>query len=115
MLSPLDVTVGQWANFKQCRTAAHCMPGTDGTVPSDQLYQPLLLSLSGQLDIPKTPVVIGFSSVTPLHGGGKGDLRFFFGVKLDMGCLYKAFKGGSTPKFFDCTDDQPTSDNAAAT
>jgi hypothetical protein len=111
ILSHIDVTVGQWQNFKQCRTASNCTPGTDGTVPAGQLYQPLVLVLQGQFDVPKTPVQIGFQSVTPLHGGGQGDLRFYFGVKLDVGCIYKSFKGGTTPKFFDCTDDQP----AAAT
>jgi hypothetical protein len=115
MLSHLDITVGQWQNFQQCRTASNCTPGTDGAVPANQLYQPLLLSLAGKLDIPKTPVQIGFSSITPLHGGGKGDLRFFFGVKLDIGCLYKSFKGGSTPKFFDCTDDQLSANNTTDT
>jgi hypothetical protein len=107
VLSHVDVTVGQWQNFKQCRTSSNCTPGTDGTVPANQLYQPLVLALQGQFDVPKTPVQIGFQSITPLHGGGQGDLRFYFGVKLDVGCIYKSFKGGTTPKFFDCTDDQP--------
>jgi Putative Ig domain len=119
VLSHIDVTVGQWQNFKQCRSASNCTPGTDGTVPPSQLYQPLVLVLQGQFDVPKTPVQIGFQSVTPLHGGGQGDLRFYFGVKLDVGCIYKSFKGGTTPKFFDCTDDQPaattTSNSAPAT
>jgi hypothetical protein len=118
VLSHIDVTVGQWQNFKQCRTASNCTPGTDGTVPANQLYQPLVLVLQGQFDVPKTPVQIGFQSITPLHGGGQGDLRFYFGVKLDVGCIYKSFKGGTTPKFFDCTDDQPaatTSGSSPAT
>lgn len=108
VLSHLDLTVGQWENFKQCRTTttSSCTPGASGTVPASQLYQPLLFSVEGQLDVPKTPVLIGFQSVTPLHGGGQGDLRFFFGVKLDVGCLYKTFKGGSTPSFFQCSEDQ---------
>jgi hypothetical protein len=114
VLSHLDLTFGQWENFKQCRVATMCTPGSTGAVPARQLYQPLLLSLEGQLNIPKTPVVIGFDSITPLQGGGQGDLRFFFGVKLDVGCLYKAFKGGSTPSFLQCTDDQSASAPAPA-
>jgi hypothetical protein len=109
ILSHIDLTVGQWQNFKQCLHASSCTPSADGTVPSNQLYQPLLFALEGQFNVPKTPVVIGFKSVTPLNGGGQGDLRFFFGVKLDVGCIYKSFKGGTTPKFLDCTDDQPAS------
>jgi hypothetical protein len=108
MLSHLDMTVGRWDNFTQCRSQLICTPGPDGTVPPIQIYHPLLLSLEGDLNVPKTPVMIGFSAITPIRsGGGKGDLRFFFGVKLDMGCLYKSFKAGTTPKLFQCTDDQP--------
>ncbi|MFY9690143.1 MAG: putative Ig domain-containing protein [Candidatus Acidiferrales bacterium] len=116
MLSHLDLTVGQWENFKQCRqpNSRMCAPDSTGTFPAGQLYQPLLFALEGQINVPKTPVEIGFKSITPLQGGGKGDLRFFFGVKLDVGCIYKSFKGGSAPSFFQCTDDQPSSTTAAA-
>jgi hypothetical protein len=112
VLSHLDLTVGQWENFKQCRNPSQCSPGSDGAVPASQLYQPLLFALEGQLNVPKTPVQIGFQSITPLHGGGQGDLRFIFGVKLDVGCIYKAFKGGSTPSLLQCSDDQ-SSENAS--
>ena len=109
VLSHLDLTVGQWQNFRQCRTPGTCMT-TNGTVSG--LYQPLLFALQGQLNIPKTPIQIGFSSITPLKGGGQGDLRFFFGVKLDVGCIYKAFQGGTTPKFLECADDGTTASNS---
>jgi hypothetical protein len=114
VLSHLDLTVGQWENFKQCRNPSQCSPGSDGAVPASQLYQPLLFALEGQLNVPKTPVQIGFQSITPLHGGGQGDLRFIFGVKLDVGCIYKAFKGGSTPSLLQCSDDQSSENTSTA-
>jgi hypothetical protein len=108
ILSHLDLTFGQWQNFEQCKHASNCTPGADGTVPSSQLYQPWLLALEGQFNVPKTPVIIGFKATKPMFsGGGQGDLRFYFGVKLDVGCIYKSFKGGTTPSFLQCTDDQP--------
>jgi hypothetical protein len=64
--------------------------------PAGQLYQPLLFALEGQVNVPKTPVEIGFKSITPLQGGGKGDLRFFFGVKLNV--RSKNCVGSSAPK-----------------
>ena len=107
LISHVDLSFGQWENFKQCRKATNCTPLTNNMFPPGQLYQPLLVVLEGRLDVPKTPIEIGFKSITPLHGAGQGDLRFFFGVKLDVGCIYKTLKGGSTPSFFQCTDDQP--------
>ena len=71
MLSHLDLTFGQWENFKQCRIST-CTTNPDGTVDPNQLYQPVLLSLEGQLNIPKTPVQIGFRAMTPVNGGGEG-------------------------------------------
>jgi len=116
ILSHLDLTFGRWENFKQCRSKSNCTPGANGAVPDSQLYQPLMLALQGEINVPKTPVMIGFSSINPIPGGGQGDLRFYFGVKLDVGCVYNAFKGGSTPKFFDCADEQnKTTPNKAQT
>ncbi|HXZ12416.1 MAG TPA: hypothetical protein VEG64_08480 [Candidatus Sulfotelmatobacter sp.] len=111
MLSHIDLTVGQWENFKQCRTrtTAACPIGTNGAVTGG-LYEPLLFALEGHIGIPKTPAEIGFSSITPINGGGQGDLRFFFGVKLDIGCFTKAVtSGGGAGKLFDCSEDQQTS------
>ena len=115
ILSHLDLTFGQWQNFEQCKHASNCTPGADGTVPSSQLYQPWLLALEGQFNVPKTPVIVGFKATKPIFsGGGQGDLRFYFGVKLDVGCIYKSFKGGTTPSFLQCSDDQASSSNTAS-
>jgi hypothetical protein len=115
ILSHLDLTFGQWQNFEQCKHASSCTPGADGTVPSSQLYQPWLVALEGQFNVPKTPVIVGFKATKPVFSGaGQGDLRFYFGVKLDIGCIYKSFKGGTTPSFLQCSDDQVPASNTAS-
>jgi hypothetical protein len=60
----------------------------------------------------KTPVQFGFSFITPLNGSVQGDLQFFFGAKLEVAYIYKTFKWGHTPKFFDCTNYEPDANNA---
>ena len=117
LLSHLDVTAGQWQNFRQCTsiTSSSCSP-SPGQSLSD-LHQPWLFSLDGRLNIPHTPVQIGFSSITPFTRNGQGDLRFFFGLRLNAGCLFKTLLTTGTASYSDCASDLngPTGANSAST
>jgi hypothetical protein len=112
LFSFLDITIGQWQSFKQCVNSICSLNGT--TQNPTNLVLPLMISLEGRLKVPKTPVVVGFDSYLPItHTGVHGDLRFLFGVRLDVGCLYNAFKGGNTPSIYKCSDD-PTAASSTA-
>lgn len=118
LLTFLDATIGKWYSFQQCAgSVCTYSPNTNPSltttvnlpVPNDMLF-PLMIEFEGRLKVPKTPILVGFDSYTPathvanLHG----DLRFLFGVRLDVGCIYSAFKGGSTPSITSCTEGTST-------
>lgn len=93
LISYLDVMIGQWENFTQCPLGKKCIDSTTG-LPNSNLVHPHLLGLQGRLKIPGAPLQIGFDSISPITGGGHGDLRFVFGVHFDAACAFKNFTGG---------------------
>ena len=71
--------------------------------------QSIMLRTPGGSIATNTSVQFGFSFITSLNGSVQDD-PFFFGVKLELGWIYKTFKCGHTPKFFDCTNYKPDLD-----
>jgi hypothetical protein len=113
LFSYFDATLGKWYSFIQCQNSL-CSPPVNNTTtpptvlagnPTNLLF-PLMIGLEGRLKIPKTPILIGFDSYTPATHAASvhGDLRFLFGVRLDVGCLYNSVTGKSTESVWSCTE-----------
>lgn len=99
--SYLDLTIGRWNNFVQCQG------GTCG-VNTKQFFQPTTLDFEGHLKVPKTPFELGFSTFSPINGKNLlGDLRFYFGMRLDMGCIMSKVIAGQNTTFSGCPASQP--------
>lgn len=98
LFSFLDFTVGQWQSFRQCLNFVCTAPSSGSSTQPTNLVLPLMVGLTGRLMIPKTPVLVGFDSYIPITHSNQvhGDLRFLFGVRLDVGCLFNALTGQST-------------------
>ena len=72
LLSYIDMTFGQWDNFR--------LPGkTAGTT-----YVPVRFDSTGRLKIPATPIYIGYEVS---KGHGPSDFRVFIGTRFDVGQL----------------------------
>jgi len=121
LFSYIDFAWGKWDSFEQC-TNSTCISGTYTANSNTYSYVtnpviPLMLNIEGKLVIPKTPVFLGVDSYIPFPRSRElhGDLRFFFGVRLDVACLFNAFKGGTTPSMLSCTEGSSTTTTTSAT
>lgn len=107
LLHYVDITAGKWHSFYQCADSM-CNYGTATPPPASplNLVRPWMVNLEGRLLIPKTPVMLGLDAYVPFteSTGLHGDVRFLFGVRLDVGCMLDAFKGGTTPSLLSCMD-----------
>jgi hypothetical protein len=86
LISYLDVIAGRFSNLETLSP----IPGTSLTYPR-RLYR---IAVEGNLKIPRTPLLLGFSANIGQNLGGvphtqaaKDDLRFFFGTRFDVGKL----------------------------
>jgi hypothetical protein len=105
--SYLDLTIGRWDNFTQCQ-------GGTCAVNTKQLFQPTTLDFEGHLKIPKTPFELGFSTFSPINGKSLiGDLRFYFGLRLDVGCIMNKILAGQNTTFVGCAASQGGTSAAA--
>ena len=78
LVSFMDVTVGQFHNFRVAGPPVVNPGYSDGAVI------PTRVEFQGRFKIPSTPLTIGFSANM---GRGRDDMRVFFGTRFDIGRL----------------------------
>jgi hypothetical protein len=87
LISYVDVTTGRFSNLETLVP----VDNSGGLTRPVQLYR---VAMEGVVQVPATPFVVGFSANlgqgithTPRLQAANDDLRFFFGVKFDLGKL----------------------------